>query len=139
MNSSHSLKQTEMVILCTDFWISKNQLQAVEVWCTFLYGKMHLQLGRQNICMSHLKAVPTDRSPHLDQQPSYLGPIVQGGSAAAAPGVDFEQLTQRELLLDFPWVENCVFSTVCAPLRVPRKHYPCHSVYPNSPWLVCVV
>lgn len=34
--------------------------------------------------MSHQKAVQADHSPHLDRQPSYLGPIVHAGSAAAA-------------------------------------------------------
>lgn len=34
------------------------------------------------ICMSHLKAVQADHSPHLHQQPSYQGPIVHAESVA---------------------------------------------------------
>lgn len=53
--------------------------------------------------MTHREAVQADHSPHLDQQPSYLGPIVHAGSAAAAQGDRFEQLNHREPLLDFLW------------------------------------
>lgn len=126
-----------------------------KLWsCGFLQRMMHNddcvakliqvnspRLGRYRlrVCMSHLK---TGHSPQLHQQPSYQGPIVHAGSAAALWGDWFWTVDSESNVFRFPLgsrLKNSVFNAVCAPNRVPQKTLALSrcEVFLDSPWLLC--